>query len=254
MPASLVATRQRFARSIYALASFAYLGEFPAAARFAGRPKERCIFGPSSSSNLSMRIPILPTFQRLGGRVILGRALLAVSVWSGVGLFFTGATTHARSPFMLESTEAAPAAVEQPVALELRGIVSTQSGYLFGIYDPTTHQSTWVGLNEQAGQDSVLSGDRVPRTEEAAGNSGWVVRSHDLANDSISGEFQGRPFTLSLKTAKVGALPAFPAAPPAVVVNQPSIDSVSKEIERRRALRMAARPLRRSVPPQGSDK
>lgn len=185
-----------------------------------------------------MRIPILPTFQPFGSRGSWARRYFAVALWGGAGLsLFSVGSASARTPFMLENSEAPPAVAEQPIALELRGIVSTPSGYLFGLYDATNRQSTWVGLSETA----------------SAGGTGLIVRSHDLATDSISGEFQGRPFTLSLKTAKVDALLALPSPPPAVAVDQPSVNDVAKELERRRALRMAAR-LRPPAPPRAAQK
>ena len=67
--------------------------------------------------------------------------------------------------------------------LELRGILMDGSGYRFSVYDPTKHTGQWVRLNE-AGHD-------------------FTVRTHDVARDTITLDYQGRTLTLPLRSAKV---------------------------------------------------
>jgi len=166
---------------------------------------------------------LLPSVQFLPQKIISvgGWALFAGVVFFAAPV--QAGSVGARTPFMAEAAEPPPAAPE-PVPLELRGIVSTKSGYLFGIYDSTTHQSNWLAVNETAGA--------------------LTVRSLDVLNDSITAEYEGRTITLSLKSAKVASLP-----PPALVSGSSPgpLEGVMKEVERRRNLRSAARS---GLPPQ----
>lgn len=148
-----------------------------------------------------------------------------------------------RSPFQPEGTAgpvAPPPTIGAP--LELRGIVSTKSGFLYGIFDPTKRQSAWVKMNDTG--------------------SDFAVRSHDEANDTVTVDYQGRVMTLALKSAKVESMAPLPS--PAQVNShrtpmpsqpmqqtQPSInptaadearrlEGVAAEVRRRRMLRQAA--------------
>lgn len=140
-----------------------------------------------------------------------------------------------RSPFMPEGGPAAGAPTDN-APLELRGIVATKDGYLFGIYDPAKKQSTWARLNEPG--------------------SSFTLRSHDVANETVTVDYQGRSMTLALKTAKVESSgpvpnPAFanlprPVNQPPAVLNPSAADEarrlegVAAEVRRRRMLRQAA--------------
>src|SRR5882757_7073184 len=57
---------------------------------------------------------------------------------------------------------AAPAApgVVGDTALELRGVLRDQGEYFFSLYDPATHSSLWVGLNEPGNPFTVQRYDR----------------------------------------------------------------------------------------------
>ncbi len=145
-----------------------------------------------------------------------------------------------RSPFQPEGTAgsvAPPPTIGAP--LELRGIVSTKSGFLYGIFDPTKRQSAWVRMNDPG--------------------SDFAVRSHDEANDTVTVDFQGRVMTLALKSAKVESMAPLPSpaqvnshrAPMPNQPMQPSInptaadearrlEGVAAEVRRRRMLRQAA--------------
>ncbi|HEU5081274.1 MAG TPA: hypothetical protein VFT72_18825 [Opitutaceae bacterium] len=157
-------------------------------------------------------------------------------------LFTLGASSlraegvNTRSPFMSDSG-ATTAAPTENAPLELRGIVTTKSGPLFGLYDPTKKQSVWAGLNEQG--------------------SDFTVRSYDANNDIVTVDYQGRTLNLPLKAAKVESLGAIPN--PALVgnMNRPGqppspaltaspqdearrLEGVAAEVRRRRMMRQAA--------------
>lgn len=145
---------------------------------------------------------------------------------------------------MAQSSSAQPATPTENAPLELRGIVSTRQGYLFGLYDPTKRQSMWVRANEP-GAD-------------------FTVRSHDVANDSVTVDYQGRTMTLALKAAKVESMgpipnpsqmtmnraqvqPTPPGAPPPAM--NPSaaqeaarLEQVAAEVRRRRMMRAQGTP------------
>lgn len=151
-----------------------------------------------------------------------------------------------RSPFQPEGSAQAPmVAQSEGATLELRGIVSTKSGYTYGIFDPTKRQSAWVRMND-------------------TGNS-FVVRSHDVNNDTVTVEYQGRTMTLALKAAKVESMAPLPSPAqvniqrgPNPMPNQPPqpgqppsmnpsaadearrLEGVAAEVRRRRMLRQAA--------------
>jgi hypothetical protein len=89
------------------------------------------------------------------------------------------------SPFLpADAAQAAGAAEATP--LELRGILADAGGYRFSIYDPARHTGQWVRLNEP-GHD-------------------FTVRTHDVARDTVTLDYQGRVLTLPLRTAKVTGL------------------------------------------------
>jgi hypothetical protein len=164
------------------------------------------------------------------------------------GIFVCGSALQAqnvtsRSPFMPEGGAAPGAVPTENNPLELRGIVATKNGYLYGIFDPTKRQSYWVRANESGAE--------------------FVVRGHDIQNETVSVDFQGRSMTLALKAAKVESLgpvpnPAIanvqnPAAVSRVPPNMPPValnptpadearrlESVAAEVRRRRMLRQAA--------------
>ena len=137
------------------------------------------------------------------------------------------------SPFMPPAAVGAPQAENNP--LELRGIMVDDSGYRFSIFDPTRHAGTWARLNE-AGHD-------------------FVIKSHDVARDVVTLDYQGRVLTLALRNAKVaivapqplnmsgGPQPTPGGGVGPVVLNPSPADEVARfnrvkeEIARRRALR-----------------
>lgn len=144
-----------------------------------------------------------------------------------------------RSPFLPADGTAAAAAENTP--LELRGIMADSRGYRFSIYDPNRHTADWVRLNE-AGHD-------------------FTVKTHDLAKDVVTLDYQGRLLTLPLHAAKVvgvtvtepsgggprpngmtsgggGPVPKPPSPEEAARYNR-----AVEEINRRRALREKSGPM-----------
>jgi hypothetical protein len=168
-----------------------------------------------------------------------GTALVLSALVVGVSL---AATPHlsaqsSHSPFMPEGGVAVATPTEN-APLELRGIVATKNGYMFGIFDPTKRQSFWVRPNEQG--------------------SDFVVRNHDVQNDTVTVDYQGRSLTLAMKAAKVESMgpvpspvianvqrPAGPNQPPVALNPTPAdearrLEGVAAEVRRRRMLRQAA--------------
>lgn len=173
------------------------------------------------------------------------KLLLVISVMSG-GFALSASGQAGRSPFQPEGTPTAPVMIQTEGApLELRGIVSTKSGYLYGIFDPTKRQSAWVHMNE-------------------AGND-FAVRSHDTNSDTVTVEYQGRTMTLALKAAKVESMAPLPNPAQVAIQRGPNpmpnqsmppqqppqlnpsaadearrLEGVAAEVRRRRMLRQAA--------------
>src|SRR4051812_3251591 len=92
------------------------------------------------------------------------------------------------SPFVASNGQSSPVATTENSPLELRGIVISPNGNLYGLFDPVKRQSGWVKVNE-------------------TGNA-YTVRSFNASNESISVEYEGRTLTLALKAAKIESLPA----------------------------------------------
>ena len=141
------------------------------------------------------------------------------------------------SPFVPKNGQAMAAPTENS-PIELRGVMQTSEGMMFGIYEPASQKGTWVKANE-------------------TGN-GYVVKTFDAARSSISVEYQGRVQTLTLKEARfdgtVTAVPmtggaqvrpaVLPGGAPAVASNPAEeakrLENVANEVRRRRAARQAA--------------
>ncbi len=184
------------------------------------------------------------------------------SFWSATSVVFLGASflcsgaradeLASRSPF-LPSGSAASGSPTENAPLELRGIISSKHGDIFGLYDPSKKESVWVGLNDTS--------------------SPFVVRSHDAANDTVVVDYEGRVMTLPLKAAKIESMgpvpnPAQVATMPhpmagpnsnPMVTNQAAaaeearrLESVAAEVRRRRMLRAAAQQAGQPFPGAGS--
>lgn len=148
-----------------------------------------------------------------------------------LGLVARADTTLAPSSPFAPAAGSAAAAENQP--LELRGIMMDGAGYRFSVFDPVRKTGQWVRLNEP-GHD-------------------FTVRTHDVARDTVTLDFQGRVLTLSLHTAKVvavavpeapagprptGASPGFgPVPKPPTPEEAARFNRAVEEINRRRALR-----------------
>ena len=91
------------------------------------------------------------------------------------------------SPFLPVSAGGAAAGQNGP--LELRGVIVERGSYSFSLYDLSSKESYWVGLNETG----------FP----------FVVRSYDPISDTVTVEQQGRVLSLTLAAART--MPASPA-------------------------------------------
>lgn len=159
-------------------------------------------------------------------RSLLPAALLAIALGTAGS---ARADLAATSPFLPSGGLAAGAAAGPSGPIELRGVMPTDSGWAFCIYDTAKKKNVWVGLNEQ-GHD-------------------FIVKSADTGADSVTVSYQGRVMKLDLHTAKVATAPAqaVPAGPAAAVPLNPSpadeqrrLDAVAQEVRRRRAERERA--------------
>lgn len=136
------------------------------------------------------------------------------------------------SPFAPPDGSSAVASAEnQP--LELRGILADGGGYRFSVYDPAKKSGQWVRLNESGRE--------------------FTVKTHDVARDMVTLDYQGRMLTLTLHSAKVvGVAVAEPTSGPRAGSSMPGAGPQPKpstpedavrfnraveEINRRRALR-----------------
>jgi hypothetical protein len=173
-------------------------------------------------------------YRFLGGAAFFGLGLASVS--------FAAEGLSRNSPFIPAGGPSGPAATTENTPLELRGIMTTANGNVYGLFDPAKRQSSWVKLNE-------------------TGND-YTVRTFDAANDAVTVEYQGRILTLALKAAKIqslapSALPqpvaatapqmqpnlspnGQPAFNPTPVDEARRLESVAAEVRRRRALRQSA--------------
>jgi hypothetical protein len=170
-------------------------------------------------------------------RSLLHAALLA-SALGAAGQ--ARADLAATSPFLPSGVLAAGAGAGPSGPIELRGVMPTDSGWSFCIYDTAKKKNVWVGLNEQ-GHD-------------------FVVKAADPGADSVTVSYQGRVLKLDLHTAKVATAPAqaAPAGPAASVPLNPSpadeqrrLDAVAQEVRRRRAERERAAQEPGAQPPPG---
>jgi hypothetical protein len=134
------------------------------------------------------------------------------------------------SPFLPRDQPGTAQAGGTAGPVELRGIMSTDGGFAFCIYDTAKKTGTWVGLNE-TGYD-------------------FVVKSADPARDIATVTYQGRDLRLELRTSKVAsagaAVASSPEAPPAAGINAPPgdeqrrLEAVANEVRRRRMEREKA--------------
>jgi hypothetical protein len=90
------------------------------------------------------------------------------------------------SPFLAPGMADSAAAAAGGGTLELRGIMSTEDGLRFCIYEPAKKISSWVGVNE-SGHD-------------------YLVKGADQAHDTVTLQAAGRTFTVALHQAKITAL------------------------------------------------
>ncbi|MBW8781152.1 MAG: hypothetical protein JF599_04590 [Verrucomicrobia bacterium] len=136
------------------------------------------------------------------------------------------------SPFLPKGADAIVAPTENAV-VEFRGMITTKEGVLFGLYDRTKQTGSWV-----------RQGDK---------STDFVVNAYDAGNDTLSFEYQGQKFNLTLASSRINT--AAPSAPPSVpsptggtnVVATPGrgddqrkLESIAAEVRRRRALRQGA--------------
>jgi hypothetical protein len=132
------------------------------------------------------------------------------------------------SPFLPAGSASGPNGVGENLALELRGIMTTPDGTRFCIYDPVKKSGIWTGLNERG--------------------HAFVVKSADLAHDTVMVQSEGHTLKLALHQARIAALgptgspggvapPAEGAATPSPADQAQRLAAVAEEVRRRRELR-----------------
>lgn len=180
-------------------------------------------------------------------------------VLSGLMLVGTGsawAQLSASSPFLPPQAPGA-AGPAQPAPLEFAGYLTTAEGMKYVVRDPSKKISSFLRLNE------------------SDPNLGVVVKQHDMSQNTLTIEYQGKPLTLEVRKAKIisSGNPAMmmpqpmpmpqpvtanvaPAVTQTVVVNpspadeQKRLEAVAAEVARRRALReQAGQPGAPGTPP-----
>lgn len=168
----------------------------------------------------------------------LRRLSLSAAAWL-LGPVATGRAQLAQSSPFMPAQAAATAAVTEGAALELRGVMNTGSGMMFGIFDPAKKVSVWSKLNEK--------------------DHDFVVKGYDAANETVTVQHGGRTLTLAMRATKVASSGQASAPPPmaapstmpnavtqSVVLNptpadeQRRLEAVAAEVRRRRALREQA--------------
>lgn len=135
------------------------------------------------------------------------------------------------SPFLPPSGSGPVAPVTENSPLELRGIMDSANGYIFGLFDPVKRKAAWVKLNED-GQD-------------------FTVRAHDVANNSVTVEYQGRTMTLAMKVPKIETVAHLEVPPMPNMAEQPQVQAPAAD-EERRLERVAAEVRRRRAQRQSA--
>lgn len=167
--------------------------------------------------------------------------LLLGTLSSSAAISLDGLSTN--SPFSPRSNAVAQPANVDASTIEFRGVISSQDGTLFGLYDRTRNQGAWVRQNEKGADFNVLA--------------------YDSTNAVVTVDYQGQKLSLALSTSKIEAaapsmIPAIAAAPlaaPATPVvkganpaDQSRLESIAAEVRRRRALRVATPAVTNSHP------
>ena len=117
--------------------------------------------------------------------------------------------------------------------LEFRGVIVDKGETFFSLFEPSTRQSQWVGLNESG--------------------AAYTVQGYDSATQTVKVLYRNQTLNLTLKRAQVivqaapampsggGPVPAPGAAPAVAATASPDeaarLAQVAEEIRRRRALR-----------------
>ena len=172
--------------------------------------------------------------------ITLGLSLGALS--SSAAIPLEGLTSN--SPFVVHSATGVQPTNPETATIEFRGMISSQNSTLFGLYDRTRNQGTWVRQNEKGAEFNVIA--------------------YDATNEVVTVDYQGQRLSLALSSAKIGMAapstsPVIAAAPlgaPAATVSagpvdQRRLESVAAEVRRRRALRQST-PAATPTPASGT--
>jgi hypothetical protein len=174
------------------------------------------------------------------------RCCSALLVLSVAGASSRAVELTPNSPFAPPSNNADTSATTANAPLELHGILATPDGYEFNLCDQAGNVNVWIGLN--------------------ATGQPFVVRSHDVAHNRVTVEYQGRELTLSLaqpeitstpmSMPQVGGMPPYNPKDERTQAEQMQdermrLERIAEEIRRRRALRAAAQ-QQQQFPPGGT--
>jgi len=171
------------------------------------------------------------------------RCCSALLVLSVAGASSRAVELTPNSPFAPPSNNADTSATPANSPLELHGILATPDGYEFNLCDQAGNVNVWIGLN--------------------ATGQPFVVRSHDVAHNRVTVEYQGRELTLSLAQPEITSTPMSIPQMGAAMLRRPDtentspqdermrLERIAEEIRRRRALRAAAQ-QQQQFPPGGT--
>jgi len=160
----------------------------------------------------------------------LGISLSTIGVSAAISL--DGLISN--SPFAPHSATGIQPVTSETGAIEFRGVISSNDGTVFGLYDRTRNQGAWVRQNEKG--------------------SDFTVLAYDVANAVVTVEYQGQKLSLALSPSKIESAvpslnptiaaaplgaPANPSVSGANSTDQRKLESIAAEVRRRRALRVA---------------
>jgi hypothetical protein len=172
--------------------------------------------------------------------LILAHVLIPLSAATAISL--DGLTS--KSPFLPYSAGESPTInSSDSSAIEFRGVITGKNGPLFGLYDRSRNQGSWVHQNEKGAEFNVVG--------------------YDANNETVTVNYQGQKLVLALSTAKISsAVPSrgainpiaqigaigTPQSPAIAGTDKNRLEAIAAEVRRRRALRQAPAPADGQTP------
>ncbi len=134
-------------------------------------------------------------------------ALLAVS--GGLPAVSGQAPTLANnSPFLPRAIAGTQGIAKGADALELRGVMSGLSGYLYYVYDPVKRHGVWTGLNDMENSFTIVAGDAKEGYLEIRMNDGRLLHLKLREAKTLAGEINSAAAPVVNAVAELGPPPA----------------------------------------------